>query len=450
MSQIGHFQRFFSSGHSVFTVLQEHQKPGGAFHCLFSPPGFCSASNALCRMRQSQAQSHSHSHSQSQSQAQSHSQAHSQSQSQSQSQAHSHSQSHSHFALGQLRLGKRIGKPARVQVGSIILLLLALIAAVSLGASAPGRMQAAASAVLFLGFLPLLNALADFASTGVTRYYLRRSVGGDTWGWLKDLLWAAVIFVLLVAAIMAVALWVRWPLPSCRRYCRRSCMARLRCSACACNGSRPLRAFIVNGLAAGGAGHDWRGRLAVWALCAAITASVHGTVVSVCFRGRTFRVVGLCSAGHVRNGSRYSLMQLVTHDRVVVWAHTWPSLRIAPTTALSRFCLCLRSPPRSGTSGCALASAPGSPPLRPRTGGAGQLCLRPAVGARRWKGRVDATASAHTTRHKAQNTAVIPAQAGIWPQIAQDSGLRRNDETIASCSVASADRIFTYLLKSMI
>lgn len=81
-----------------------------------------------------------------------------------------------------------------------------LLAALHLGGE---RSTEADSIILFLGFLPLLNALFDFLSIGLTRLYLRRGLAG--WGpWhvatfaFVDLLMALVTMVGLVVAIIGV------------------------------------------------------------------------------------------------------------------------------------------------------------------------------------------------------------------------------------------------------
>lgn len=64
--------------------------------------------------------------------------------------------------------------------------------------------------VLFLGLLPLLNAAADFGSTGLTRYCLRRGVRRSLGlNAALDALAAAAIFLLLAGSIVAVLHWVR-------------------------------------------------------------------------------------------------------------------------------------------------------------------------------------------------------------------------------------------------
>jgi len=64
--------------------------------------------------------------------------------------------------------------------------------------------------IAFLGFLPLFNALADFASVGLTRYLLRRGLAG--WGpkyAALDILGGAAVFALLGCTTIALFHWVR-------------------------------------------------------------------------------------------------------------------------------------------------------------------------------------------------------------------------------------------------
>jgi len=52
--------------------------------------------------------------------------------------------------------------------------------------------------IAFLGFLPVLNAVADFASVGLTRYLLRKGLGGVTiWTAALDVIGGLLIFFLL-------------------------------------------------------------------------------------------------------------------------------------------------------------------------------------------------------------------------------------------------------------
>lgn len=204
-------------------------------------------------------------------------------------------------------LGKLMMRPATVLCGYVGLLILLTSASVLFGNPAFVGEPFGAPSVLLVEFLPLLNAVADFASSGLTRYCLRGGIEGRIrLAWVWDVVGAVAAFVLVVVAIIAIALWVRWPpspdlpngLPLIDLF---ATLADIQSnpgdywwlyitflstlvptylhgvvalfSVCL-QWFTPLRAFIVSGLAAGGAGHDWRGRLAVWALCGAITASV--------------------------------------------------------------------------------------------------------------------------------------------------------------------------------
>lgn len=58
--------------------------------------------------------------------------------------------------------------------------------------------------ILFIGVLPLINGLADFASTGLTRHLLRRSLRtSGRWEAAADLIGGAAICLLLGCAIIA-------------------------------------------------------------------------------------------------------------------------------------------------------------------------------------------------------------------------------------------------------
>jgi len=64
--------------------------------------------------------------------------------------------------------------------------------------------------VPFLSLPPLLNGLADFASVGVTRFYLRRGLSNSIqMSAIYDLLWALAIFFALGFAIIAIIHLVR-------------------------------------------------------------------------------------------------------------------------------------------------------------------------------------------------------------------------------------------------
>ena len=110
-------------------------------------------------------------------------------------------------------LGAKTGRPVRWTGLYAVAALSVIIAVVPNALRADRFADGTDSAViLFLGLLPLMNALADFGSTGLTRFCLRRGVDGSPWRWgLVDLAGGAIIFVLLVLAMMAVAAAVHWP-----------------------------------------------------------------------------------------------------------------------------------------------------------------------------------------------------------------------------------------------
>lgn len=69
--------------------------------------------------------------------------------------------------------------------------------------------EEAAYLFLFLGILPLFNALADFASLGLTRYLLRKGLSGWTVGEaLLDLLGGIAIFAALGVGLISYFHWV--------------------------------------------------------------------------------------------------------------------------------------------------------------------------------------------------------------------------------------------------
>lgn len=76
---------------------------------------------------------------------------------------------------------------------------------------APDLSTDAAGVMLFIGLLPLLNAAADFASVGLTRYFLAQGVvrHRPVWAAAKDLACGLIIFALLGCAIIATLHFVR-------------------------------------------------------------------------------------------------------------------------------------------------------------------------------------------------------------------------------------------------
>ena len=104
-------------------------------------------------------------------------------------------------AVAQVRLGRRTGRPAAALGGYMLLLWLALwIVTVN----APPSDAQTSALLLFLGFLPLLNAAADFASVGLTRWLLRRGVRGNlAWHAGLDALSALAVLLALGFALIA-------------------------------------------------------------------------------------------------------------------------------------------------------------------------------------------------------------------------------------------------------
>jgi len=110
--------------------------------------------------------------------------------------------------------GRRMGRPAAALVVLAGLLLSAVAATAMLVQPTPDRLGDAASLLIFLGVLPLLNALADFASIGLTRFLVRAGLEARGWrrfAWLLDALGGVAILVALGFAIIAFATFVRFP-----------------------------------------------------------------------------------------------------------------------------------------------------------------------------------------------------------------------------------------------
>ncbi len=98
------------------------------------------------------------------------------------------------------RMERRAADPTATALAFVLALLAPLLAAAAL--LGPDD-EVAATGLLFLGVLPLLNALADFASTGATRRFLRKGLEDDAWFWgLIDLSVGALIFLALAAALI--------------------------------------------------------------------------------------------------------------------------------------------------------------------------------------------------------------------------------------------------------
>ena len=108
---------------------------------------------------------------------------------------------------------RRMGRHPGYSLALLIYLGAVLTLAVIFGAFDPDRPRPeTVYLILFLGALPILNAVADFASIGLTRFLLRRGLRGH--GPLQaiwDILGGAVIFVLLGFATLA---WLHYVIPS--------------------------------------------------------------------------------------------------------------------------------------------------------------------------------------------------------------------------------------------
>jgi len=157
------------------------------------------------------------------------------------------------------------------------------------------------SVILFLAILPSLNAFADFASTGLTRWRLRKGLAGRMWKeMLIDLSGALAAFFLLGAASILAIDWIRWAdgtalfdLPAFFADLRANpghywwlyftlfstLIPTVLHSTVALFGSLihlwpGLRRYIVEGLEAGGKGDAVKGRWAAQALCLSMTLSV--------------------------------------------------------------------------------------------------------------------------------------------------------------------------------
>ena len=95
-------------------------------------------------------------------------------------------------------------RPAAILLAWLAVLYLVLLIAAVLSRTY-GRVDAAGAAtlLLFLGFLPLINAVADWLSTGLTRCLLRQGTAGRLWLWGPvDLVLGAGVFFLLGFAVI--------------------------------------------------------------------------------------------------------------------------------------------------------------------------------------------------------------------------------------------------------
>lgn len=115
-------------------------------------------------------------------------------------------------AVAVFRIGKRTRK---VMLATLVWSLLgtALIAAAILFTQTfpiRGNGISPAGIILFLSLLPLLNALADFASCGLTRYWMRRGISGNLlWAGIRDTAAGAAIFMALGFATIAAIHYIR-------------------------------------------------------------------------------------------------------------------------------------------------------------------------------------------------------------------------------------------------
>ena len=155
--------------------------------------------------------------------------------------------------------------------------------------------------MLFLGVFPSINALADFASIGLTRYLLRKGLTGLTWlQSLIDLLGGLVIFGCLGAGLITYVHFVRTvdgrallDLPGMFAGLEQNkgdywWLAFMLISTLIPTALHlmvgvgtvlvqypaPLRRWVAAKLESGGNGMDTDGWQGSWAVCAMITASI--------------------------------------------------------------------------------------------------------------------------------------------------------------------------------
>lgn len=204
-------------------------------------------------------------------------------------------------------LGRRTGLPVATLVLYCLLVFAALAVALRLGEPAG---PATDSLILFLGILPILNALTDFLSFGLTRVCLRRGLAGRMWRKATlDAVGGVTIFFLLGACIILAIDNMRWPDGSAlvnlaglfadlrenpHRYWWLYFTLLLALIPTVLHGAVALfgtmihlwpglRRFIVDGLDGGGKGDDVAGRLAVWALCWSMTISFALPVITLVY-----------------------------------------------------------------------------------------------------------------------------------------------------------------------
>ncbi|WP_319772645.1 hypothetical protein [Breoghania sp.] len=87
-----------------------------------------------------------------------------------------------------------------------------VLAAITFASGFPVRPDGTSNAgiVLFISLFPLFNALADFASSGLTRYWLRKGTSGNLLKMgLRDTIAGALIFLALGFSVIAVIHFVR-------------------------------------------------------------------------------------------------------------------------------------------------------------------------------------------------------------------------------------------------
>lgn len=107
-------------------------------------------------------------------------------------------------------LGRRTGRPMACMSGFVAILSAALCVVVILSPTLGHGAPRVDSLILFLGFLPLINAVADFASTGLTRHRLRCGLTGSPWREAAvDVVAGLAILMLLGFAMIAGIHWVR-------------------------------------------------------------------------------------------------------------------------------------------------------------------------------------------------------------------------------------------------
>jgi hypothetical protein len=95
---------------------------------------------------------------------------------------------------------------AKLNRRTTLFMLWAILGAIAVALAARNGADAVNSKgiILFIGVLPLINGLADFASTGLTRHLLRRSLRtSGRWEAAADLIGGAAICLLLGCAIIA-------------------------------------------------------------------------------------------------------------------------------------------------------------------------------------------------------------------------------------------------------